>query len=60
MGTKPQLIITADDLGYAHGNNEAISNALAAGGISSASLMVPAPWAREFASRYADQDIGVH
>ena len=60
MSPKPQLIITADDLGYAHGNNAAISNGLAAGGITSASLMVPAPWAREFASRYADQDIGVH
>lgn len=55
-----QLIITADDLGYAHGTNEAVLAGLASGGITSASLMVPAPWARDAAARAGGRDVGVH
>lgn len=59
MGSR-QLIVTADDLGYAHGTNEAVLAGLAAGGITSASLMVPAPWARDAAVRAGSADVGVH
>lgn len=55
-----QLIITADDLGYAHGTNEAVLAGLASGGLTSASLMVPAPWARDAAARVRNGDVGVH
>ncbi|HZD66474.1 MAG TPA: ChbG/HpnK family deacetylase, partial [Acidimicrobiales bacterium] len=37
-----------------------IYNALRRGLATSASLMVPAPWAREAASRYRGEDVGVH
>ena len=44
------LIVNCDDLGSSHGANAAIHRALVYGAIStSASLMVPCPWAREAA-----------
>ncbi|MDP9440885.1 MAG: polysaccharide deacetylase family protein [Actinomycetota bacterium] len=54
------LIINCDDLGSSHAANVGIYEALRAGIATSASLMVPCPWAREAASRYRGEDVGVH
>ena len=55
------VIISCDDLGSCHAANEGVFAALHDGVASCASLMVPAPWARDAAlrSRPTD-DIGVH
>jgi predicted glycoside hydrolase/deacetylase ChbG (UPF0249 family) len=53
------LIVTADDLGSSHAANVGVYEALR-GLATSASLMVAGPWAREAASRYRGEDIGVH
>ena len=54
------VIVSCDDLGACHALNVGVFDALHAGAATSASLMVPAPWAREAASRYRGEDIGVH
>jgi len=54
------VIISCDDLGACHAANVGVYEALREGLATSASLMVPAPWAREAASRYRGEDIGVH
>ena len=54
------LILTADDLGSAHAVNVGVYDALRDGLATSAALMVPGPWAREAASRYRGEDVGVH
>ncbi len=54
------LIINADDLGMCHAANVGAFDALTTGVATSASLMVPCPWSREAATRYAGEDIGVH
>lgn len=54
------LIINCDDLGMCHSANEGVYEALRDGLATSASLMVPCPWAREAASRYRGEDVGVH
>lgn len=54
------LIITADDLGFTYGANIAIYESLRQGLATSASLMVPAPWARGAAFDYRGEDVGVH
>jgi hypothetical protein len=54
------LIINADDLGSCHSANVAVFECLATGTVTSATLMVPCPWAREASSRYRGEDIGVH
>ena len=54
------LIINCDDLGSSHSANDAIYDALRDGLATSATLMVPCPWAREAASRYRGEDVGVH
>jgi chitin disaccharide deacetylase len=54
------LIVTADDLGSSHAANVGVYETLRDGLATSASLMVPCPWAREAASRYRGEDIGVH
>lgn len=54
------LVVTADDLGSSHAANAGVYEALRDGLATSASLMVPGPWAREAASRYRGEDIGVH
>ncbi|HEV7887190.1 MAG TPA: polysaccharide deacetylase family protein [Acidimicrobiales bacterium] len=54
------LIVTADDLGSSHAANVGVYEALRTGVATSASLMVPCPWAREAASRYRGEDVGVH
>ena len=54
------LIVNCDDLGSSHAANVGVYQALRDGLATSASLMVPCPWAREAASRYRGEDIGVH
>jgi predicted glycoside hydrolase/deacetylase ChbG (UPF0249 family) len=54
------LIINCDDLGSSFAANVACYEALRKGVATSATLMVPAPWAREAAARYMGEDIGVH
>jgi predicted glycoside hydrolase/deacetylase ChbG (UPF0249 family) len=54
------VIVSCDDLGGSHALNVGVFDALRAGVATSASLMVPAPWAREAAARYRGEDIGVH
>ena len=54
------LIISCDDLGFLHAANVAVYEALRVGLATSASLMVPAPWARDAASNYRGEDVGVH
>jgi chitin disaccharide deacetylase len=54
------VIISCDDLGACHALNVGVYEALRDGLATSASLMVPAPWAREAAARYRGEDVGVH
>ena len=54
------LIVNADDLGSSHAANVGVYEALRDGIATSASLMVPCPWAREAAARYRGEDVGVH
>jgi predicted glycoside hydrolase/deacetylase ChbG (UPF0249 family) len=54
------LIVNCDDLGSSHAANLGIYDALREGVATSASLMVPCPWAREAAARYRGEDVGVH
>jgi len=55
------VIISCDDLGACHAANVGVYGALREGIATCASLMVPAPWARDAALRYQPgDDIGVH
>jgi predicted glycoside hydrolase/deacetylase ChbG (UPF0249 family) len=54
------LIVNADDLGFSHSANVGVFDCLRTGLVTSATLMVPCPWAREAAARYRGEDIGVH
>ncbi|MGH9068940.1 MAG: polysaccharide deacetylase family protein [Acidimicrobiales bacterium] len=54
------LIVSADDMGASHSANVGVYDSLRQGLATSAGLMVPAPWAREAASRYRGEDVGVH
>lgn len=54
------LIINADDLGSSHAANLGVYDALRNGLATSATLMVPCPWARHAASEYRGEDVGVH
>ena len=54
------LIINCDDLGSSHAANVGVYEALREGVATSATLMVPCPWAREAAARYRGEDVGVH
>ncbi|MDO8390716.1 MAG: ChbG/HpnK family deacetylase [Actinomycetota bacterium] len=55
------VIISCDDLGSCHAANEGVFDALRHGVATCASLMVPAPWARDAAMRaLPTDDIGVH
>ncbi len=54
------LIVNCDDLGMCHSANEGVYDALRNGFATSATLMVPCPWARDAAARYRGEDVGVH
>ena len=55
------VIISCDDLGSCHAANEGVLSALHHGVATCASLMVPAPWARDAGRRcLPTDDIGVH
>ena len=41
------VIVNADDLGSCHSANVGVFECLATGTVTSATLMVPCPWARE-------------
>ncbi len=53
------VIITCDDLGMCHAANVGVYESLREGVATSASLMVPCPWARDAAARYMGEDVGV-
>ncbi|CAN5686195.1 carbohydrate deacetylase [soil metagenome] len=54
------VIINCDDLGASHAVNAGVYESLRSGLATSATIMVPAPWSREAASRYRGEDVGVH
>jgi len=54
------LIINCDDLGSSRSANVAVYDALRNGVATSASLMVPCPWARDAAASWRGEDVGVH
>lgn len=54
------LIVNCDDLGVTHSANVAVYESLRNGAASSASLMVPCPWARDAAAQHRGENIGVH
>jgi hypothetical protein len=55
------VIISCDDFGSCHAANEGVFDSIHHGVATCASLMVPAPWARDAAQRVAaTDDIGVH
>jgi len=54
-----EVIITCDDLGQSHAANAAIAECLDIGVATAASLMVPCPWARDAARRFAHTPVGV-
>jgi predicted glycoside hydrolase/deacetylase ChbG (UPF0249 family) len=54
------LIVNCDDLGSSHAANVGVYEALRGGIATSATLMVPCPWARDAAARYRGEDVGVH
>jgi predicted glycoside hydrolase/deacetylase ChbG (UPF0249 family) len=54
------LIVNCDDIGSSHAANIASERAMREGFATSATLMVPCPWAREAAERFHDLDVGIH
>ncbi len=54
------LIVNCDDIGSSHAANAASEAAMRGGLATSATLMMPCPWAREAAERFAGLDIGIH
>jgi len=54
------LIVNCDDLGSTHAANIGVYESLRGGIATSATLMVPCPWARDAAARYRGEDVGVH
>ena len=62
LGHRPDdrlVIISADGLGSSHAANVGVYEAVRDGLATTASLMVPCPWAREAAARYRGDDVGV-
>ncbi len=62
LGFEPDaklLIVNCTDLGFCHAATVGVYEALREGIGTSASLIVPAPWARESASRFRGDDVGV-
>lgn len=63
LGYRPDarlVIVNADDLGLCHAANVGIYDCLRTGVVTSATLMIPCPWARDAAARYRGEDVGVH
>ena len=54
------LVMTSDELGVTYASNSGVYESLRRGRATSAGLVVPGPWAREAASRYRGEDVGVH
>src|SRR5450759_2424376 len=54
------VIVNCDDLGSSRSANVGVYDALRNGLGTSASLMVPCPWARDAAAQYRGEDVGVH
>lgn len=54
------LIVNCDDIGSSHAANVASERAMREGIATSATLMVPCPWAREAAERFHGLDVGIH
>ena len=54
------LIVNCDDLGSSHSANVATFRSMAYGIATSATLMVPCPWAREAARMFKGYAVGVH
>ncbi|MHB8245169.1 MAG: polysaccharide deacetylase family protein [Acidimicrobiales bacterium] len=63
LGYRPEdrlLIVNCDDLGSSHAANLGVYDALRHGAATSATLMVPCPWARGASAEYRGEDVGVH
>jgi predicted glycoside hydrolase/deacetylase ChbG (UPF0249 family) len=63
LGYRPDdrlVIVSCDDLGACHAFNLGVYRSLRDGCATTASLMVPGPWAREAAAQYRGEDVGVH
>ncbi len=54
------VIINGDDLGLCHASNVGVYQSLREGVVTSATLMVPCPWAREATADFRGEDVGVH
>jgi chitin disaccharide deacetylase len=54
------LIVNCDDLGSSHSANVATFRSMVYGVATSATLMVPCPWAREAARMFKRLSVGVH
>jgi predicted glycoside hydrolase/deacetylase ChbG (UPF0249 family) len=54
------VIVNADGLGLCHAANEGTYQSLRSGVATTASLMVPCPWARSAAALHLGEDVGVH
>jgi chitin disaccharide deacetylase len=54
------VIVHADELGMTRASNVGVYDVLRGGLATSASLMVPCPWARDAAAGYRGEDVGVH
>jgi predicted glycoside hydrolase/deacetylase ChbG (UPF0249 family) len=54
------VILNCDDLGSSHAANLASLDAVEQGVATSATLMVPCPWAREAVDLFQGKDVGVH
>lgn len=54
------LLVNCDDLGMTRSGNVGTYDALRNGLATSATLMVPCPWARDAAAQYRGEAVGVH
>ncbi|MGH9099018.1 MAG: polysaccharide deacetylase family protein [Acidimicrobiales bacterium] len=54
------VVVNAEDLGLCHAANVGVYESLRTGTVTSATLMIPCPWARDAAARYRGEDVGVH
>src|SRR5579862_7596060 len=54
------VVFNCDDLGSSHAANLAALEAVEQGVATSATLMVPCPWAKEAVELFQGKDVGVH